>query len=271
MKNLLILGSNSSIGSQLINSNKISKKFNLFSHSRFDNNYNFRWDYNINKINRKFNSLKNNVDAILCLSGGKVIEKNFKEYEKIVSSVFKLSDFLNTKYIYFMSSAAVYGNYGLQKKETDDVNPLSNYGKSKIYMENTIREYARRKDNTIFILRMGNFFFCDEIYKNLLISIKKNNNFVLQINEQGLTPMRSYTDSTFLNDLILKLMNLKTKQFKILNVAKPSNNLRLSEVLNYYISKDSKFKNIKIIKENTLSNNIDLTLNTKELEIIINL
>ena len=270
MKNLLILGSNSSIGSQLINSNKLSKKFNIFSHSRFENNYNFKWDYNFNKINQQFISLKNNVDAILCLSGGKVIEKNFKEYKKIVSSVFELSDFLNSKSIYFMSSASVYGNFGKQKKETDDVNPLSNYSKSKIYMENIIREYARKKDNTIFILRMGNFFFCDEIYKNLLISFKENKNFVLQINDQGLTPMRSYTDSTFLNDLILKLMNLNTKQIKILNVATPDNNLRLSEVLNYYISKDSKLKKIKIIKENTFLNNFDLTLNTKELEIIIN-
>tara|TARA_B100001057_G_scaffold499118_1_gene608603 strand:+ start:2362 stop:3249 length:888 start_codon:yes stop_codon:yes gene_type:complete len=150
MKNLII-GASGKIGSYLI-----SKDINNI------------YTYNSNKINNgiKFDILKDSISKIIknnnvanvvflgAISDPNICHKRKEFSRKInVEKTIKIIDYLNKNRIYFIffSSEFIYGGDKRYSKETDKTNPINEYGKQKLEVEN----YIKQNSDFYSIFRIG--------------------------------------------------------------------------------------------------------------------
>lgn len=142
----------------------------------------------INIENLKNISLENSIDVIIHCAGGSSVSLSFKypevDFKKTVNSTLSVLEFIriysNRTILIFLSSAAVYGETGLDNINEDTIlNPVSPYGFNKKIAEEICQMYSRVYSIKIIILRLFSIYG-NELKKQLLwdacnkISINKN-------------------------------------------------------------------------------------------------
>ena len=150
--NLLIIGSNGFIGSNIIKFYKTKKNVGIFKCDVFQQKNIEKLDIIIEKRNPNFDNIfkEKQFDVCINASGAANVQFSFEQteidYKLNVSNVFKILDSIKKfnplcKFINF-SSAAVYGNPEiLPIKETTVLNPLSPYGWHKMQSEQICKEF----------------------------------------------------------------------------------------------------------------------------------
>ena len=85
----------------------------------------------------------------------------YESINKIIVPTFKLIDFIadrNIKFLYFSSGGTIYGNTSSIIKESHLLNPINNYGLSKLMIENYINYKSNRSTLDFIIIRPSNVY-----------------------------------------------------------------------------------------------------------------
>ena len=150
-KKILLLGGYGFIGGFFFKTYK--KKYTIYRFGRFLKNQKITLS-RLLKINTAF-------DIIIDCSGGSSVSESIKnpkkEFSKTILTIRSVAKFLKKlkkKPIYvFLSSAAVYGNSKGKKLE-----PISNYGRNKLYAENALKEISKKEKIVLVIIRFYSIF-----------------------------------------------------------------------------------------------------------------
>jgi nucleoside-diphosphate-sugar epimerase len=172
-KNILIIGNLGYIGPELVKYLRINHdSFNLIGYDIgfFMKCYTtttiapeIRLDYQYYGDVRNFNeSILDNIDSVIYLAaisndpiGNKFEQPTLEINYKSAIEIAKIAKIKKVKNFVFASSCSVYGiNQGFPKTETDDLNPLTPYAKSKIFAELDLEEIAD-KNFSITCLRFA--------------------------------------------------------------------------------------------------------------------
>lgn len=175
MYNILLLGGTGFIGKNIIESFINDENCNLFVVSR-DLERIHNPIFTGKRVTVLIGSLNDhefiekliddyNVNVIVHLASSLIpssSESDFLEgMNSIIIPTFRLIDFISNKdikFLFFSSGGTIYGNASLSIKESDALNPINNYGFSKLVVE----KYIRYKSNTSalksIILRPSNVY-----------------------------------------------------------------------------------------------------------------
>ncbi|MEP3180383.1 MAG: NAD-dependent epimerase/dehydratase family protein, partial [Lentilitoribacter sp.] len=123
------------------------------------------------------------------------------------------------KRVFLTSSAAVYGGQESPLKETDQLAPLSEYGRSKVEME----KLAAKHQQTSTTLRIGNVAGADAILGNW------HPEMAIDTFPDGSTPKRSYIGVRTLAEIVQKLIKIESLP-PVLNLAAPRS-IQMNELL----------------------------------------
>ena len=155
------------------------------------------------------------VQTVLCFAGetgGSVSDLSINKV--IAEASLKLAEDIGAKRLFYISSAAVYGD-GQMLTEFDEPNPCNDYGESKLQAEALLS--GSDSAVSVTILRLGNVLFGDSITCQLRPGSGLNSvNLDFFPNGKSLT--RSYIDSVSLLKVIEKLARNDT-HYRLLNVA----------------------------------------------------
>ncbi len=175
MYNILLLGGTGFIGKNIIESFYSDKKCNLIVVSRDPNlleNPIFLGDNITVKIGSLLDSdfIENLIDdykinVIIHLASSLIPSSSesafFDGMSSIIIPTFKLIDFIanrEIKFIFFSSGGTIYGNASFLIKETNSLNPINNYGFSKLIIENYIKYKSNSSRLNYIILRPSNVY-----------------------------------------------------------------------------------------------------------------
>lgn len=101
--------------------------------------------------------------------------------------------------VILISSSAVYGSYKHIFSEIDECRPISNYGRSKLKIEQI---YLSALTENVSILRLGNVLGLDTVSKAFSASDECDR--YLDCRHDYSTPMRTYVDTQILSDIIIR-------------------------------------------------------------------
>ena len=234
---------------------------------------------NILNIETLKNKLKNyNIQSIIHLASYTNVnesELNPKKYIletlEMTHNILEIAKYKKVKNFIFSSTAAVYGKQNKTKvKETDILNPQSNYGLGKYFCEKIVKKYCKKNKINFSILRYFNVVgsdFCKGIgplnqgslFRNIASNILKKKYqidvFGKSFNTHDGSALRDFIDVedlSFIHYYVLKHIN-KVKSLVInCGYAKPFSVL---DIINKF-SKISK-KKLKIIFKNKREGEID--------------
>ena len=158
MSKMLITGVGGFIGSKCLEFFK--SNYDIFG---IDKNYNSGDNFKKGLVNlENLKSFNTEFDIILHFAGSATVAEAEnhprEETDKTIGSTKDLLEFIrlynrNAKLIY-ASSAAVYGDkHGEKIKETNCTEPISTYGKNKLEAEDMCREYSKKYNLDIKIIR----------------------------------------------------------------------------------------------------------------------
>ena len=117
--------------------------------------------------------------------------------------------------VILISSSAVYGNHKHIFSENDECKPITNYGRSKLNIENT---YLEKLHDNIAILRLGNVLGLDTLGKALANGNLRHR--YIDCRNDYSTPMRTYVDAQILSDIIISYIRNSRNLPRKLNVGR---------------------------------------------------
>ena len=120
------------------------------------------------------------------------------EIERFHSLIAQKLSYLSVGKVILISSAAVYGNHKHIFSEYDECKPISNYGRSKLSIENT---YLEKLHDNISILRLGNVLGLDTVGKAFANGNTRDR--YIDCRKDYSTPLRTYVDAQILADIII--------------------------------------------------------------------
>ena len=141
-------------------------------------------------------------------------ENKLKEIEGFHSIISNEISNTETRVI-LISSSAVYGTYKSVFSESDDCLPTSNYGLSKVKIE---QMYLKHLNQNVAILRLGNVLGFDTVAK--VFSATKECDRYINCRQDLSTPKRTYVDGQILSDLISRYIENFEDLPQILNVGR---------------------------------------------------
>ncbi len=173
MNNILITGACGYIGSHFTKLMLESKKYNLFAIDDLSTGVRSSISEKIPLLQTPLeNTLevenfirKNKIDSIFHFAGKIVVSESVENPYKYYSSntvntlnLAKIASDCEVQHFIFSSTAAVYGEPKQNEKvsETSDKNPISPYGKSKLFSENIIADICKSSEMKFAILRYFN-------------------------------------------------------------------------------------------------------------------
>jgi nucleoside-diphosphate-sugar epimerase len=207
---------------------------------------------------RGFIDLLQGAQTVLCLAGVTPTSStvSYQQNAAIATACLDAAYTAKVKRVFLTSSAAVYGASNGILNETDQPQPLSDYGKSKLEME----ERARSHLQTSTILRIGNVAGADAILGNW------HPQMALDTFPNGSTPKRSYIGPKTLAEVIEKLVAIEHLP-PVLNLAAPRG-IHMNELLDHanltYVRKpasdnaiESVILNTSLLEEHVAFNHAD--------------
>jgi UDP-glucose 4-epimerase len=148
--NLVVLARNyKSIDLEGINSERITVKIGFITDLDFIKN--LIVDYQINAI----------IHLVSGLIPSSSMGTFYESMDDVVISTFKLIDYISDKdikFVFFSSGGTIYGEAKEVIKESNNLNPINNYGFSKLIIENYIRFKSNTTSLNYIILRPSNVF-----------------------------------------------------------------------------------------------------------------
>jgi UDP-glucose 4-epimerase len=185
MYNILITGGAGYIGSHVVNllidkgykvtviDNLVTGTFNLINKNADFYNTDIADEIKVNDIlqNKEFDIVMHFAGLIRVDESVKEPEK-YNEYNYVKAKLF-LDNCIknNLKKIIFSSTASVYGNpRNLKVSESDELNPLNPYAKTKLKFENYLKNQSKTNNIQYVILRYFNVAGADEKLRSGLIS-----------------------------------------------------------------------------------------------------
>ena len=117
--------------------------------------------------------------------------------------------------VILLSSSAVYGDYKKCFNENDFCLPVTNYGRSKLVIEEV---YTSRLSQNLSVLRLGNFVGLDSLGKAFHQAEMRDR--YLDCRSDFSTPLRTYVDDKLLIKTFCNLYDFKGKLPDILNVGR---------------------------------------------------
>jgi UDP-glucose 4-epimerase len=171
MKNILIIGGGGFIGKNLINflsKDTQSNKFNQFiitSNSKVSDNFK-TFNFRLNQIEEIKNLIsQNKISVIIHLASGLIPSSSVHDFrneiEDVVSPssmIFSYASKKGIKVIFLSSGGTVYKNSVNRHKETDNLDPISFYGESKVILEDSLRSLKETDNLKYVILRPSNVY-----------------------------------------------------------------------------------------------------------------
>lgn len=170
MKNILIIGGNGYLGSNIVYRLIKNEKYNinLLSSTEIESDF----EPNVNIVKGKLKDFekiatvveKNKIDTILHLASSILPNSSYEDLLKEEMDVFvptqniiRLCSEKEIKFVFFSSGGAVYGETKIKEiKETHPLNPISYYGLSKKMIEDFIQFESRNNNLKFLILRPSN-------------------------------------------------------------------------------------------------------------------
>ncbi|MDA8770450.1 NAD(P)-dependent oxidoreductase [Planktomarina temperata] len=216
MKRVLVIGGNSKVASLLKNTPYRDMGLEFYFQSRkLESQNDIYWDPLASKlILQSKKPFKHEYDAILNLAGP--TDEIYCDLNiEIAERCCQLAQVYQIPKVILISSSAVYGNKNILHSEISSCRPISNYGKSKIQMEQRCLELSLNSE--IICLRLGNILGADALSKK----IENKQRVLLDVGANYVSAKRSYLSPyTFVN--VLKgLLNLNNFDTPILNVSSP--------------------------------------------------
>ncbi len=214
MLNLLIVGSEGSIGKQL--SKFFKGKYKIFKIDRFTKdpiNINCK-NIDLSKKHISNAKFKEKIDLVICLSFNLNFnniskKKYFYEGRNIFNNTLEIIKKNNIKKIQYFSSFAVYGKSSKINKEEDILKPFTNYGKLKLECENKLIKFSKKNNLQYQIFRIPNVYGPEIkssiVYKFIKNKIKK---IPITLNNRG-SSIRNFLHINDLANLNLKAFNNK--------------------------------------------------------------
>lgn len=233
MKNILIIGSEGSIGNEICKFYK-KKKYTIFRIDKISKKEKNYFKIDLSKEKPKKILIKKKIDLAILLS----FNLNFrnskkKEYldegKKILRNSLSILELNKIKKIQYFSSFAVYGDNEKINRENLDVKPKTIYGKLKLIFEKSLINYSKKKNVLLQIFRIPNVF--GENFKTSIIYIfkkKKLKKETVFLNNRG-TSSRNFIHIKDLCDLSIKAFKKEasgifnatfSKNYKIIEIAK---------------------------------------------------
>ena len=201
MKNVLIIGGGLFIGGHLISS-QLDYNFYLYGRNSSKKNKEVAKydDSNLFDIERLSNFIKSsNPDIIIFAISNFSIKENELNYEKI--KIQNLIDQLiknipSKSRILYLGSSAVYGNQNSKDSidELSNTNPVTPYGKIKLFEENQFREAMIRYDKKIVFTRIFNLIGPNEPIRMVAGSFVNQLICSNKIKVGNLNPYRDFLD-----------------------------------------------------------------------------
>lgn len=159
------------------------------------------------------------IDAVVMLAGitpgsGSPMSDNVR----LADACLEAAEALSIPRVLLASSSAVYGSGSAPFTETSPMQPLSDYGRSKVEMEARAADWRSRTGLEVICLRIGNVAGADA----LLGSVRHAADQVtIDQFSDGYGPIRSYVGPVTFAEIILTLSSSSTALPDVINVAAP--------------------------------------------------
>tara|TARA_B100000575_G_C23124046_1_gene650925 strand:- start:450 stop:1385 length:936 start_codon:yes stop_codon:yes gene_type:complete len=176
MKNILLLGGNGFIGKNLLNlmdSHDLENNFGIYMTSStseslcMDNLEKYKiFNFQLSEVDKIKNIIsENKISIILHLVSSLIPSSDKNDYEQDLKNVvlpslnlFSYAADNEIKIIFISSGGTVYKDSNFPHKEDDALEAISYYGKSKIILENNLRQLKEEKNLRYLILRPSNVY-----------------------------------------------------------------------------------------------------------------
>lgn len=197
---------------------------------------------NYDKLKTKLKKYKKNISIVMHFAASLSVEESTKNPLKYylnnvvnTENLLKVSLDLEIKKFIFSSTCAVYGDIAkIKVSENTPTIPISNYGKTKLFSENLIKEYSKKYNFKYAILRYFNVVGADNklrsgqisgktLFKALSFNIIRKKIFKINLygknyNTKDGTCIRDYIDVNDLSELhLLSMQKLNNAKSFILN------------------------------------------------------
>jgi UDP-glucose 4-epimerase len=224
-KNILITGSQGFLARHA--AMKLKKHFNVYGIGRgkWKKKEHFNWGY-IENINDNisigsFSGYKIKFEYIIHCAGKVIGLEPEEDFKRNVLTTQSLLDYVSTSKfnskIIFLSTLAVYGNIKKKLKNSQKIDPISNYALNKILAEDLCKFYSKKYGISILSLRTGSLFgpglerqfifdACKKINENKRIFFGTGNE------------VRDWLYIDDMTDLLVKIVNKGFKSYTIMNV-----------------------------------------------------
>ena len=211
----IILGSSGFVGSSIqyyISHIKQKHFVHFISRSKnklvdFEPNLRFYSGCILDNLNQIILKAGKNKKFIIINLIGKITNDldKLNDVEKLTQSFLSILNKKNTKRFLHISSSAVYDGLNKKINITEKTCPYSNtnYGKSKLNLENLMMSSSIREITTI--IRVGNILGGDSLTKNFQTDNKQKK--ILEIYDDGLSALRTYIDPLNFSRLLFKIAN----------------------------------------------------------------
>lgn len=200
-------------------------------------------------------NLEGKFDAIIHLAAKAGVRYSLKHpigYEESnvqgTKSILDLAVIKNISQFIFASSSSIYGNSPAPFKEShQDLQPISPYAQTKLFSENTGKEYSEKYNINFIPLRFfsvyGPRLRPDLVMNKIAGSIYKNEK--LKIFGDGLASR----DYTYVDDIIsgiMKAVDYKESKFETFNLGN-GNPIKLTDIISMFEEQTSKKVNIEFV------------------------
>lgn len=169
------------------------------------------------------------VGVVACLNDEKEVYR--VNYDG-VKNIIKACKEVGVENLLFTSSSEVYGEGGRHRKLEEDMelSPITHYGKSKMYSENLLKEFADKSGVKVTVLRYCNVYGCRQ-RKEFVVSIFLDS--VLKGKPIGICgdgeQIRSFTYVDDAVDGTIRALFRKEKNFEVFNIGS-SRTVKISQL-----------------------------------------